>query len=62
MKSYDLHDLELMNILVQEGEEPISSPSQMIHIRFNSEENLFLQVDYAIFVVNEIMKRLTSLH
>ena len=62
IKSYDLHDLELMNILVQEEEEHSSSPSQIIHIRFDSEENIFLQVDYAIFVVNEIMKRLTTLH
>ena len=62
VQSYDLHDLELMNILVQEEAEQLSSPSQIIHIRFSSEENLFLQVDYAIFVVNEIMKRLTNLH
>ena len=52
-----LSDVQLLNILVNEekGEE------QLIHIKVNEETSLFLRVDYPIFVVNELMNRISHL-
>lgn len=53
-----LSDVQLLNILVNEekGEE------QLIHIKVNEETSLFLHVDYPIFVVNELVNRISHLH
>ena len=54
-----LQEVQNVNILVSEenGENTSTSP-QIIHIRYGSKGELYLQVDYAIFVVNEIMNRI----
>lgn len=54
-----LIDIQGVNILVHEEKESSSgSDSPVIHIQCASEESIYFHVDYAIFVVNEIMKRI----
>ena len=54
-----LQEVQNVNILVSEenGDSTATSP-QIIHIRYGSNGEIYLQVDYAIFVVNEIMNRI----
>lgn len=54
-----LQEVQNVNILVSEenGDSAATSP-QIIHIRYGSNGEIYLQVDYAIFVVNEIMNRI----
>ena len=54
-----LQEVQNVNILVSEenGDTTATSP-QIIHIRYGSNGEIYLQVDYAIFVVNEIMNRI----
>ena len=54
----NLSDIQLLNILV--GEE--TEEKQTIHIKVSEDNSLFLQVDYSIFVVNELMNRIGHLH
>ena len=56
-----LHDIQLVNILVDENNNDSAGHSmQLIHIKYGSQGDVYLQVDYAIFVVNEIMNRIGS--
>ena len=52
-----LSDVQMLNILVNEEK----GNEQLIHIKVNEETSLFLQVDYPIFVVNELMNRIGHL-
>ncbi len=52
-----LGDIQLINILINEDDSN-QSKAQIIHIKYASHENIFLQVDYAIFIVNELMHRI----
>ena len=72
-KCFDLHDLQLVTILVQEDQnqeereeredQPNPPPQhQIIHIQFGANGHIFLQAEYAIFVVNEMIKRVANLH
>ena len=54
----NLSDIQMLNILV--GEE--TEEKQTIHIKVSEDNSLFLQVDYSIFVVNELMNRIGHLH
>lgn len=53
-----LSDIQMLNILVSEETEE----KQTIHIKVSEDNSLFLQVDYSIFVVNELMNRIGHLH
>ena len=56
-----LSEIQLVNILVTEEGESSARP-QIIHIKYGSDANVYLQVDYAIFVVNELMNRIGKFH
>lgn len=56
-----LNEIQLVNILVTEEGESSGQP-QIIHIKYGSDSNVYLQVDYAIFIVNELMNRIGKLH
>lgn len=55
-----LTDIQGVNILVRDEKETSSdsTDSPVIHVQCTSEESIYFHVDYAIFVVNEIMKRI----
>ena len=59
-----LEDIQNLNILVNEDnhQQEHENQSPIIHIQFNSNENLYFKVDYTIFVVNEIMKRIGNVN
>ena len=59
-----LEDIQNLNILVNEDnhQQEHENQSPVIHIQFNSNENLYFKVDYTIFVVNEIMKRIGNVN
>ena len=56
-----LSEIQLVNILVTEEGESSTRP-QIIHIKYGTDANVYLQVDYAIFIVNELMNRIGKLH
>ena len=54
-----LQEIQNVNILVsEENAETTTASPQIIHIRYGCKGEIYLQVDYAIFVVNEIMNRI----
>lgn len=52
-----LNDIQLINILIND-DDINQSKAQIVHIKYATHDNIFLQVDYAIFIVNELMHRI----
>lgn len=62
-KTLSISDIQRVNILVKEETSELAEKNQLpsIHIRLCSQDDLYIHVEYAIFIVNEIMKRINNI-